>query len=513
MSHSRTAVVALALWVGSCSSSPVVSSVTPPSGNCLAPEGVGLRIAGSALGPAVQVDLSGEAPRRLVVRVGPAELTGVRVLGGGAVVEGTLPGGRLTSGGTYDVTVRTVSGATATLAGAFRCEGEPPDAGDGGEADGAEDDGVDDGGGEADASGPVGPVVTITDDGPSGSAASTASVAWVRDRWVVAFVENSGGGRALRLAEIRPGGNAVAAVVDVPQAEAPSDPLVRALAGRAGLAWVSGATDEYFFLVLDEDLAALSRAIPVALAVDTVWRRDHDLAPGPAGLPAFVGLVGDSAADAVVAAAILDEDGAVAVPAAPVGSAAGSSSEPRAVWAGGAFRLAWREGAADASRVRVASVSDAGAVTAGPADLVTGVAAGSPALALDDRGGDVRLLACWETVGPGDSRGLARGFFDAGFGSPSAREVVVSGTRGARCAAAAGFVAWSAWTSSPTVFVDLVAPDGSFVRRLPTGGRNVRALTGVDIAAGAVSHAVVWIEQPVRGGPAAVRFAEIRSDA
>jgi|GEM_PF-2960816 len=488
-----------------CAPAPGLSGVEPTHGDCAFD--LPIRIRGSALGTTLQVDLQEGSVGRVAVRIGDASLRDVAVLSG-ALITGTLPGGRLTAGGDYDLVVRTARGDTVTLEGAFHCDGEPPaDGGD--EGPEGEDDGGFDEGGEADAGGPLGPIVTLSELAAL-RYGSAASVAWVADRWVVAWVDEDGDDGRLRLAEIYPGETAPAAVHDLDPATVgrPVDPLVRSWSGLVWLAWLDRATTpgQFRFRLLDDALGL--RAVGGSLGnaeADVFWRRDHDVARDPeSGALLFVGpMLGGPAY------ALVRPDGSLAVRATALPSGGGGVGDVRAVWAGDGFRVLWTENPAAGGRARGAVVTAAGAAAGAPFDLPLGAGAEAPVGWVDDRTEPAHLFLCYERVESSTVRRIAHRTFDLDLGSPG-EEVVLPGTgRLARCAAAGGLVAWSLQDVVSSVALARVGPDGSTTGRIASVGRAVRAMPGADLAAAPGGHALVWLEDRAPGEPLALRFAEV----
>lgn len=500
-----TLLLLLGLSAG-CTSTPGLSGVEPTHGDCALD--IPIRIRGSALGTAVQVDLQEGSVGHVAARIGDASLQDVVVLSG-AVITGTLPGGRLTAGGDYDVVVYTSRGGTATLEGAFHCDGEPPvDAGDEG-ADGPDDGGADDGV-EADASGPVGPILTLSESATT-RYGSAPSVAWVADRWVVAWVDDDGGDGRLRLAEIYPGETAPAAVRDLDAATAgrPVDPLVRAWSGMVWLAWLDRSTTpgQFRFRLFDDALGvrALGGSLGNAEA-DVFWRRDHDVARAPAsGALLFVGPMLGGPAYALVL-----PDGSLAVRATVLPSGGGGVADLRAVWAGDGFRVLWTENPAAGGRARGAVVTAAGVAAGAPFDLPLGGGTEAPVGWVDDRTEPAHLFLCYERVESSTVRRIAHRTLDLDLGSPT-DEVLLPGTgRLARCAAAGGLLAWSLQDVVSSVVLAGVEADGSTTAAIASVGRAVRAMPGADLAAApGGGHALVWVEDRAPGEPVALRFAEV----
>ena len=113
---------------------------------------------------------------------------------------------------------------------------------------------------------------------------AVATVAWVADRWVVAWVDDDGGNGILRLGEIFPGETTVASVHDITDAGRPTDPLIRSWAGLAWLSWVdkTDTPNRYRFRLLDDGLGVRAAGGPLGSAdADVFWRRDHDVARDP----------------------------------------------------------------------------------------------------------------------------------------------------------------------------------------------------------------------------------------
>ena len=495
-------VIGLVASVVACTAAPSVSGVEPSHGDCAADQA--LRIRGSALGPDVQVDLSSGDLGRVVAAVGGVGLRDITIRGG-AVLEGTLPGGQLTAGSDYDVLVRTASGAESVLEGAFHCDGTPPvDGGDDGEVE-EDDAGADEA--EAEATGPLGATVAVSDSA-NARRGCTASVAWVADRWVVAWVDDDGAMGVLRLAEIPPGATEVAAVTDVSGAGRPTDPLVRAWAGIVWLSWVdlSASPSRYMVRLFDDGLGVRAAGGPLGSADDDVlWRRDHDVVRNPDNgqFAFFAPILGE------LTYSLLDPDGSVPLRGVAVGSSDAAPGEPRAVWAGGAYRVAWWETTTPASKCRAAVVAADGTVSAGPLDLALEGSVTGPVLWADDRSGAERLFACWENVADPMVRGIRTGTFDLDFGTPAA-ELELAGTgRAVRCAVRDGLVAWSVLSLLSNFSLGRVEPDGSVTPIADRLGRAVRAWPGVDIAAGPDRYGLVWIEDLAPGEPVAVRFAEV----
>jgi len=490
-----------------CTATPGLSGVDPAHGDCTLD--LPIRIRGSALGTALQVDLQEGSLGRVAARIGEASLRDVAVLSG-AVITGTLPGGRLTAGGDYDVVVYTSRGDTATLEGAFHCDGEPPaDAGNEG-PDGPDDGGPEDGTPD-DAGGPLGPVLTLSESATT-RYGSAPSLTWVADRWVVAWVDDDGADGRLRLAEIYPGETTPAAVHDLDTATVgrPVDPLVRAWAGLVWLAWLDRSTTpgQFRFRLLDDALGirALGGSLGNAEA-DVFWRRDHDVAREPAGgTLLFVGpMLGGPAY------ALVRPDGSLAVRATALPSGGGGAADLRAVWAGDGFRVLWTEDPAAGGRARGATLTAAG-VAGTPFDLPLGAGAEAPVGWVDDRTDPAHLFLCYVRVESPTVRRIAHRTLDLDLGSPGDEALRPGAGRLARCAAAGGRLAWSLQDVVSSVALAGVAADGSTTGTIASVGRAVRAMPGADLAAAPGGHALVWIEDRAPGEPAALRFAEVAAE-
>jgi hypothetical protein len=497
--------VVLCSLAAACAPSPGISGVEPTHADCAAD--VALRIRGEALGQQVQVDLGSGAVGRVYAVVGGIGLRDVRVVGG-AVIEGTLPGGQLAAGGDYDVNVQTASGAEATLPAAFHCDGEVlPDGGDdgdGGEPDAPEGDAEADG--EA---GPLGTVVTISEAGSS-RVGSAATVAWVVDRWVIAYVVDDGAAGLLRLAEVLPGATEPSTAQDQLDTGTPTDPLIRAWAGAVWLSWMDrGATPQRWrFRLLDDGLGVRVDGGPLGSAdADVLWRRDHDVArDSTTGSFGFVAPVLGT-----MTFSLVGNDGTVPLRNVSLGAVEAAPGEPRVVWASGAWRLAWWENVAAGAKVRAAVLEPAGAIRSGPLDLSLGGVVASPVLWPDARGGVERLFLCYESSADAMTRRIRYRFFDDDFGTPSA-EFALEGTgRAARCAVADGLLAWSLLSAAPSFSLTRLAADGSTEDVVVLFGRGVRASPGVDMAAGPDGPGLVWLQDRAPGEPVAVRFAEVRA--
>lgn len=507
MNTKAAMIVFCGAWFG-CTAAPAVSGVDPAHGDCA--HDVPIRIRGSALGAELQVDLQEGAVGRVTALVGDANLLDVAVLSG-SVVAGTLPGGRLTAGQDYDVTVRTAGGTTAVLEGAFHCDGEPPV--DGGDvADGEPDDGAGDDGAETDAGGPLGPIVTLSESAIA-RYGSAPSVAWVADRWVVAWVDEDGDAGVLRLAEIFPGESEPAAVREFEAATTgrPVDPLVRAWAGLVWLAWLdrSSTPHQFRFRLFDDALGV--RALGGSLGnaeSDVFWRRDHDVAREPAGgRLLFVGPMLGGPAYALVA-----PDGSLSVRATVLPSGGGGVADLRALWAADGFRVLWTENPTASSRTRGAVVTADGAPVGVPAELPFAGATGAPVGWVDERAAPAHLFVCYERIASAMERSIAHRLLDLDFGAPT-DEVALLGTgRSVRCAVAGGLLAWSVLGTVSGFSLARIEPDGSTAAVAGPLGRAVRAMPGVDVAASPDGHAVVWLEDRVPGEPVALRFAEVTAE-
>ncbi len=494
-----------------CAPSPSLSAVDPSHADCTRP--VELHIKGEALGPDVQVDLGSGLVGLLGVTVFDTDqsvnLTLPHVLGG-AVIVGTLPGGELDAGGDYDVRVHLASGREATLPAAFHCDGEPPldggDDGDGGESDVPEEDG--DAEAEVEA-GPVGTVVTISEAGSSRVGAAP-TVAWVVDRWVIAYVADDGAAGLLRLAEVPPGATEPSSTRDQLDVGTPTDPLLRAWAGSVWLSWMDrGSTPQRWrFRLLDDGLGVRVDGGPLGSAdADVLWRRDHDAARDPAtGGFGFVAPVLGTVTFSRVA-----NDGTVTVRNASLGAAEATPGEPRVVWAGGAWRTAWWENVAAGAKVRAAVLEPDGAIRSGPVELALGGVVAAPVLWPDARSGEERLFVGYESSADAMTRRIRYRFFDDDFGTPTA-ELSLAGTgRAARCAVADGLLAWSLLSAVPSFSITRLAADGSTADVAVLVGHAVRASPGVDMAAGPDGQGLVWLEDRAPGEPVAVRFVEVRA--
>lgn len=503
----KAAAIVVCGMLGACTASPAVSGVDPAHGDCTVD--LQLRIRGSALGAEVQVDLQEGAVGHVSASVGSTSLRDVTVLSG-SVVTGTLPGGRLTAGGDYDVTVQTAAGASAVLEGAFHCDGEPPvDAGD--EGDGELDDGADEGA-EADAGGPVGPVLTLSEAG-HGRYGSAPSVAWVADRWVAAWVDDDGADGLLRLAEILPGATEPAAVrvIEAAVAGRPVDPLVRAWAGMVWLGWHDRAPDpqQFRFRLFDDALGL--RAVGGALgtaADDVFWRRDHDVAREPVGGQLlFVGPMLGGAAYALVR-----PDGTLAVPATGLPSGTDGVSDVRTVWTAGGFHVLWTENPTAATRVRGAVVRAAGTLASGPVDLPFAGETAAPVVWGDERTDPAHLFLCGVRLESSTARRVVHRLASFELEALTDEAALWGTGRAARCAVGGGLAAWSLQGPVSSFSLARIAADGSTTTVAAGLGRAVRAAPGVDVAAGPGGHAVVWLEDRAPGEPVAVRFAEVTAE-
>lgn len=505
MRTKATAILLLGLSSG-CTATPSVSAVEPTHGDCAFD--IPIRILGSALGTPLQVDLQEGSVGRVAATIGGASLRDVAVVSGAAIT-GILPGGSLAAGSDYDVAVYTSTGATAILEGAFHCDGEPPVDGGDDDADGADDAGAGDDGEEADAAGPVGPVLTISESATT-RYGSAASVTWVADRWVVAWVDDDGADGLLRLAEIYPGETAPAAVRNLEAATAgrPVDPLVRAWSGLVWLAWLDRSTTpaQFRFQLLDDALALRSLGGSLGNAeADVFWRRDHDVArePGTGGM-LFVGpMLGGPAY------ALVRPDGSLAVRATALPSAGAGVADLRAVWAGDRFVVLWTESPAADPRSRGAFVTAAGAAAGAPFELPLSGATEAPAGWVDDRTDPAHLFLCYERVESSTVRRIAHRVFDLDLASPTDETQLPGTGRLARCAVAGGLLAWSLQDVVSSVRLARVEADGSVVALAASIGRAVRAMPGADVAAAPVGHALVWLEDRAPGEPVTLRFAEV----
>jgi hypothetical protein len=478
--------------LAACSPQTTVSSVDPSEADCTVD--VTVRVRGTDFGPAVRVDLATGTVSRLRLIVDTTELADVRVLSDLAA-EGLLPGGTV-GPGLYDVIVETTAGTRLTLSGVFRCTGGSPDAGDDGAGDAPD---VPD---DADDGGPTTGVVNVSDRASS-AVGSAASVAWVEDRWVVAYVDDETTAGVMRLAEIPPGATAPSAVHDLAYGTNPADPLVRAGDGTVWLSWVdrAGAPNRFRYLLLEPDLTPRTAA-DLGANPDVLWRRDHD-AVAAGDRFGFV-----APADTRLRLTVVAADG-TAAPAVSVNDTE-PPIEPRLAFAGGAFRIVWWDGSADATRSRGAAVAPDGAVVVAPLVLPLAGIHASPVVWPETRGGAERLRVClnaWEASSSRGGRLLELGLDFEALSAPVPLSVRTE--RDLRCALRTGLAAWAFVESSALLSASRIAPDGALASAGPIPASSVRGMPGPDIAEGPDGWGVVWLENLGTGVPSGVRFLEV----